>query len=229
MLNSDMCLLLDIFNETSGGVSPQRGFAPGGIQAGTSAKPVCTYDTCAESPTAGIVREFAVNNTLFLEEFTSVWIKMVTKGYGVCDLTVLPAEGQGPDYEELYGIDVLTQGCADAPVPIDFEDAGPVTSGVLGGAVTPGAPAEGPALTPPQGVVAVGGDGGEDALGPVEAPLAAGLGLGDDSATIEGALTPLEAGEAAAAVDGEASRCWRLGFVGAWGGLGVAAVALWAM
>lgn len=228
MLNSDMCLLLDIFNETSGGVSPQPGVGVGGVSAGTPTKPLCTYDTCSESPTAGLVREFAANNTLFMAEFTAVWIKMVTKGYDVCDLSVLPAEGEGPDFEQLYGIDVLTRGCAVAPGAAGFDYAGPVTTGVLGGAPTPSAPAEGPVGAAggpqPAGVVQAGDSGAPSSVAPAEA--SGGIGLRAGAVTVEGALTPLQAGEAAEAVEGAASGSRSLGCGSLWGALGAAMVAL---
>lgn len=230
MLNSDMCLLLDIFNETSGGTSPQPGIGVGGVSAGTPTKPVCTYDTCGESPTAGLVREFAANNTLFMAEFTAVWIKMVTKGYDVCNLSVLPAEGEGPDFEQLYGIDVLTAGCAVAPGAASFEYSGPVTTGVLTRASTPSLPSEGPAAAAgaPQPVgVAQEGDSGSP-LGAGRTEASGGIGLGAGAATVAGALTPMQAGEAAEAVEGATSGTLRLGCGSFWGAAGAALLALYA-
>eukprot|EP00892_Ulva_mutabilis_P012127 jgi/Ulvmu1/9287/UM050_0036.1 len=229
MLNSDMCLLLDIFNETSGGTSPQVGFGVGGVEAGTAAPPVCTYDTCADSPTAAIVQQYAANNTLFMADFTAVWIKMVTNGYDVCELAVVPAEGSGPDFEELYGIDAITEDCAAESGSSGFNVSGPVTSGVLGG-VAP--PAEGPDNAP-RSVVTVSGDPAdapeEEPAPPVvqgsEGP--AGLGLGDGAASVQGAVAPSEAGAGASGAVGGGSGARRLVAAGA--GLGVAWVLLGAL
>ena len=228
MLNSDMCLLLDIFNETSGGKGPEPGFSLGGVSPAVSPQPVCTYGACAESRTADFVRAYATNNTLFMEDFTAVWIKMVTKGYDVCDLAVVPAEGSGPDFEELYGIDAIKQDCEAAPGAALFDVDGPVTSGVLGGGVAAAdGLADGPGASP--GLVQVSGAAGGAAAAPEDARGAAGpagLGLGDDAVSVQGAVTPGEAATEGAASQGTASgcgmRCWAT--VGA--GAGVALVLL---
>ena len=164
MLNSDLCLLLDIFNETSGGTSPPPGRGIGGVAPGTPTKPLCTYDTCRDSPAAPAVRAYGANNTLFMTDFVAVWVKMVTKGYDVCDLSAMVSDASLP--EEVYGIDEITAGC----VP---EFSGPVTTGVLGPAP--------PAL----------GDGGVDMLAPEEA--AVGPAEGPAQGPVEGpALGPAE-------------------------------------
>ena len=95
MSNSDMCLLLDIFNETSGGTSPAPGRGTGGVAPGTVTEPVCTYSTCGASPAASTVRAYAANNTLFVADFTAVWVKMVLKGNDVSELTAVGTAAEG--------------------------------------------------------------------------------------------------------------------------------------
>ena len=56
------------------------------------------------TPTAPIAQEFADDNDLFINEFMAAYIKMLTKGYDVCDLGVVPSMGEGATVENAYGI-----------------------------------------------------------------------------------------------------------------------------
>jgi hypothetical protein len=107
MLNSDMSLIKNIF----------------GGNAATNGQAGCTYDTCPATQSATIVEEYATNNTLFVKDFTRVFTKMLTKGYEICDLTVLPSKGSGPEIEQLYGIPALKSECIAAQ---------PTTQGLFG-------------------------------------------------------------------------------------------------
>ena len=210
MLNSDMCLLLDIFNETSGGTSPQPGAGVGGVAPGTATLPACTYDTCGESPAGPAVRTYATDNTLFMADFTAVWIKMATKGYAVCDLSVVPSKDAGAGGAELYKIDEITAECE--PVLPEFfgpvttgvlGDPGPVTTGVLGGAPPPedAGVDEGPPLAPMQGRDAAGLGVGPG-VGPAEAPTSEVTGAPEDAVTEQAiaAGPPAMEGDASGAV-----------------------------
>ena len=43
-------------------------------------QPSCDYATCPLSPTAPVVQEFAASNTVWIKEFSDVYIKMIAHG-----------------------------------------------------------------------------------------------------------------------------------------------------
>lgn len=111
MLNSDMALILDPF----------------GGSTDTSGEPSCTYETCPASPTLSIAEEYAADNDLFVKEFVDVFVKMLTKGYDICDLTVVPSNDSGQQVEALYGIPAIKQSCGVST--ISPAAVGPTTAG----------------------------------------------------------------------------------------------------
>eukprot|EP00892_Ulva_mutabilis_P004287 jgi/Ulvmu1/222/UM001_0226.1 len=200
MLNSDMCLLLDIFNETSGGTSPKPGVGLGGVAPGTATQPLCTYDACDDSPTAAMVRTYAADNTRFMADFTAVWIKMVLKGYDVCEVSAVPSAPVEGGLEELYGIDALT---ADCP-PVVPEFSGPVTTGVFGGVEAPVAGGGDNGMMAPVKGPAAGPEGG-----PAEAPLVEEAAAPEDAMIMTEEAMALDQPEVAVGEEVSAATCRR--------------------
>ena len=68
------------------------------------------------------------DNALFITEFTAVFVKMLTKGYDICALEVVPAAGSGAGVEALYGITAIKEACGVpvlAPEAVDPTTSGP--------------------------------------------------------------------------------------------------------
>lgn len=47
-----------------------------------SVEPECSYEDCPLSPTAPVVEEFAQDNSPWIEEFSSIYTKMLAHGAG---------------------------------------------------------------------------------------------------------------------------------------------------
>eukprot|EP00092_Neocalanus_flemingeri_P012654 GFUD01013637.1.p1 GENE.GFUD01013637.1~~GFUD01013637.1.p1 ORF type:complete len:333 (+),score=66.13 GFUD01013637.1:73-1071(+) len=60
-LNADMALFKDFDTDSDG-------------------EPSCTYTTCPSAPTASVVEEFAASNTVWIEDFSKVYTKMLAHG-----------------------------------------------------------------------------------------------------------------------------------------------------
>ena len=126
MLNSDMSLLKSIFQ----GVPRDQGTA------------ACTYDTCADAPTAPLVRTYAADNALWIRSFRSVLVRMLTHGEEACELDVYPSAGQGLTAEQEHGVADIRSACAEQ----GFAPPGTV---LVGGAAPPSAaPAAGVGVAP---------------------------------------------------------------------------------
>lgn len=76
-----------------------------------SGQPTCEYSSCADSPTFSLAQQYAVDNDMFIRDFTFAFVKMVTKGYDICRLEVVPSQGSGVETEDAYGITGLKESC----------------------------------------------------------------------------------------------------------------------
>ena len=69
------------------------------------------------------------DNSLFVAEFTAAFVKMLTRGYDVCDLAVVPSKGSGAEVEGVYGIAFIKEGCGVSVLAP--EAVGPAMSGAF--------------------------------------------------------------------------------------------------
>jgi hypothetical protein len=157
MLNSDMMLIKDVFAGS----------------AQTKGEPTCTYDTCPASPTLPIAQEFAADNDLFVKEFTRAYVKMLTKGYDICTLAVVPSKGSGPEVDAVYEIPAVNAACG-----VVSPASEPTTAGVFDDPSV--APAPGPVAGTGALPAEAAGSPSADAAVPPASPTA-GAGAADSS------------------------------------------------